>query len=202
VDYGTNLYSVISANGNLTSLSSLMVAANLTGYNITSNTTVFAPSDDALTVALFDLSLSENDLAGNTSLLTTILEYHVVPGINYAPQDFMDGDSFETLEGENVTVVIANITNSTYHATVIVGATNGTLQGHPIKAKDVTVNILNGLLIPESLAYLLPTATMPPPSPANVSTNTTPSPPPSSAVSFRTAPWALLAAFLMGLLML
>jgi uncharacterized surface protein with fasciclin (FAS1) repeats len=196
VDTGVNLYELISANGNLTQLAGLMVVANLTGLNFTSNTTVFAPTDDALTAALLDFHLSEEDLTGNTSILTALIEYHIVPGINNAPGDFVDGDSFETLEGENVTIAVVNITNSTYHATVVVGYTNATLQGHPIRSKDVTVNLLNGVLVPPSLGHLVPNITMAPPPapPTNTTTNSTPPATPSGAASvFRGAPWMLVA---------
>ena len=65
--------------------------------------TIFAPTDEAFLAALKALSISAEDLLGDTELLTEILTYHVL-GSPFTAADFAKyphGARFKTLLGDD-----------------------------------------------------------------------------------------------------
>jgi len=69
--------------------------------------TVFAPTNDAFTMALGELGMELSDVVGNTELLTSILTYHVVDGKVFSG-DLSDGMEVTTLNGATFTVNIGD----------------------------------------------------------------------------------------------
>ena len=85
-------------------LETAVVAAGLADDLMTEGPfTVFAPTDDAF--AALPAWLLENLLDDPTGALANVLLYHVV-GAQALSGDLMDGDMFETLYGDDITVTI------------------------------------------------------------------------------------------------
>lgn len=118
--------------------------------------TVFAPTDEAFTAALEALGLTAEDLLGNTELLTTVLNYHVVPGI-VGSAEVVASTSLETAQGESITVNETELNGSVN----IVSTDNWACNG--------VVHAVDGVLLPPSL-------TPDPTTPTTLPTPTTPSP--------------------------
>lgn len=112
--------------------------------------TVFAPTDEAFAAALAALDLSAEELLGNTELLTTVLQYHVVPGIAGAAE-VTTSDSLTTLQGEAISVDGAVLNGS-----VNITATNNW-------ACNGVVHVIDGVLLPPSLTPDPTTTTLPTP---------------------------------------
>lgn len=98
--------------------------------------TVLAPNDDAFTAALAALGLEVADLVADPDLVTTILQYHVVPTV--ATSDVvaaLDGTSAPTLQGEEITVAVD-------------GDAVSIVNGNPTPANVIAVDILacNGVI--------------------------------------------------------
>ena len=90
--------------------------------------TVFAPTNPALN------RLTVNSLVNNPSLLSSVLQYHVVSTEALA-QDLSDGQTLQTVQGDELTVSIENGTVSINGAQVVVAdlqASNGVI--HQIDA--------------------------------------------------------------------
>jgi transforming growth factor-beta-induced protein len=70
--------------------------------------TVFAPTNEAFANLLGQLdgfnSLSDFDTDEERAILTTILTYHVVAGVAAKSTDLTNGQSIETVQGENITI--------------------------------------------------------------------------------------------------
>ncbi|MEO0493645.1 MAG: fasciclin domain-containing protein, partial [Actinomycetota bacterium] len=90
--------------------------------------TVFAPTDDAFAAALDALGLTAEELLANEAL-AEILTYHVVAGeVDAATAISLDGQSAETVQGEeiNISVVDGNVMiNDATVTTPDVEASNG-----------------------------------------------------------------------------
>lgn len=92
--------------------------------------TVFAPTDDAFVALLGELELTEEELLGNTELLTTVLLYHVTEGRRAANsvvppkkprtiETLLEGTSFEVNSvgeinavGSSATIIAPNVSGS------------------------------------------------------------------------------------------
>jgi hypothetical protein len=66
--------------------------------------TVFAPTDKAFGKLLAELKIDAATLLKNTDLLTTVLKYHVVPGVATKAADLSDFETLTTLAGQDVQV--------------------------------------------------------------------------------------------------
>lgn len=115
--------------------------------------TVFAPTDEAFAAALAALDLTAEELLGNTELLTTVLQYHVVPGI-VGSAEVVGSTSLETLQGESIAVNETELNGSVN----IVSTDNWACNG--------VVHAIDGVLLPPSLT--------PDPAPTTVPTPTAP----------------------------
>jgi len=87
---------------NLTTLVAALEAAGLDATLADENATftVFAPAD-----AAFD-AYDVDFLVGNTDLLSEVLQFHVVQGAAALAGDLSDGDTFTTVQGDDITVSI------------------------------------------------------------------------------------------------
>lgn len=111
--------------------------------------TVFAPTDAAFTAALQALGLTAAELLADTDTLTTVLQYHVVPGIVGASQ-VLESSSLTTLQGESITVA----------GTVLNGSVN--ITGTNNWACNGVVHVVDAVLLPPSLTQPTPTTTAAP----------------------------------------
>lgn len=163
--------------------------------------TVFAPTNDAVAeaVAVLSEALGTTDIP--PELLTGVLTYHVVPGI-YSASAITEGLTLPTVQGEELTFSLEG---------------GASVNGNSISATDILANngivhIIDGVLLPPSIAATLPTTAPAPVAPeapvdgptmAPVESETTPAPTmmedmdtevPSSAVSRSVAASAFAAA--------
>lgn len=111
--------------------------------------TVFAPTDAAFAAALAALGLTAEQVLGNTELLTTILTYHVVPGIA-AAAEVVGSTSLTTLQSEAISV----------NGTVLNGNVN--ITATDIWACNGVVHVIDAVLLPPSLTEPAPTTTVAP----------------------------------------
>ena len=93
-----------SSSGEFTILAQAVVAADLVGALDSSQMlTVFAPTDAAFEALLSELGTSLPKLLADPELLTSVLTYHVVPGVLFAAELPID-TPIQTLEGASFTV--------------------------------------------------------------------------------------------------
>jgi uncharacterized surface protein with fasciclin (FAS1) repeats len=98
----TTLTDVVTDDDNLSTLATaLQEAERAETLDDTSATfTVFAPSNDAFEA--YDVDF----LVNNVDLLGSVLDYHVVQGSAVTASDLEDGDTFETVQGDEIEVRI------------------------------------------------------------------------------------------------
>lgn len=93
-----------AAQPQFTILVEAIVAANLQGtLSGAGPFTVFAPTDAAFAALLTELNITKAALLANTTLLTKVLTYHVVPGLVLKAQVPV-GSAITTVQGETFTV--------------------------------------------------------------------------------------------------
>ena len=103
--------------------------------------TVFAPTDAAFTALLEALSVTADDLLALNEL-TQVLTYHVA-GVNALSTDLTDGQMVPTLNGQDVTIGIAdNVVSINGTATVTIA---------DLIADNGVVHVINAVLIPDPL---------------------------------------------------
>jgi len=109
-----------------------VIAANLQGaLSAAGPLTVFAPTNAAFTALLAELGFTKAQLLANTTLLTRVLTYHVVPG-RVLKADIVPGQAITTLQGQTFTVgADLFITDARSRRSAITGtdlfATNGVI---------------------------------------------------------------------------
>ncbi len=119
--------------------------------NTNTNFTVFAPSNDAFDELLEQLddfnSLSDFNDTESLALLAEILNYHVVADITAFSDDFSNGTNLTTLQGETISINVANNTlfvqDQTDELAEIVGSDNEAING--------VVHIVDKVLLPQSV---------------------------------------------------
>lgn len=109
--------------------------------------TVFAPTNAAFEA--LPAGTLEAALADPTGLLTTVLTYHVVPGVLDA-EAVTAATSLTTLQGEAITV-----SGTTLNGSIGIAATD-------IFGCNGVVHLIDGVLLPPSLTEPAPTTTAPP----------------------------------------
>lgn len=123
-------------------------AANLTGPPLssrTTNLTLFAPTNAAFSALLEKLNITSTALLSlaNRPLLTSVLLYHVVPGVKIPSSRLFDGESLSTVQGGRLAV---NITGS---SVTIVGAGSRAKVVKPdIPACFAVVHLVDAVLLP------------------------------------------------------
>lgn len=98
----TTLADVVSQTDNLSTLGDALGAANRTDVldNEDATFTVFAPANSAF--QRYDVDF----LVNNPDLLGDVLDYHVVQGSSVLSGDLEDGDTFTTVQGDEIEVTI------------------------------------------------------------------------------------------------
>merc|ERR1712086_761222 len=131
-----NVVERATASPILTTLVDLIVAAGLVeALSGDGPFTVFAPTDDA-----FLEFLGDGDEPLDIDLVTTILTYHVVPGI-YTASDIVNGLSLTTAQGEALTF-------SAMGATKMVNGEG--IVAADILANNGIVHVIDGVLLPNA----------------------------------------------------
>ena len=122
-----------------TLLEAAVIEANLAGAlsDTSGSFTVFAPTDDAFVTLTTELGITADDLLALDEL-TNILLYHVVAATALSG-DLMDGDTFETLYGDVVTVTLGDGTVMINNAMVTVA---------DITADNGVVHVIDAVLLP------------------------------------------------------
>jgi|GEM_PF-2570217 len=98
----TTLADVVSQTESLSTLADALSAADRAETLDSENATftVFAPSNDALSAYDVDFLIDNADLLGD------VLDYHVVQGSAVTSDQLSDGDTFETVQGDEIEVSI------------------------------------------------------------------------------------------------
>ena len=99
--------------------------------------TVFAPTDDAVTNLIYELGITADELL-TLPTLSDILLYHVVNATALSG-DLMDGDTFETLLGEDIIISITDSTVMVNNAMVTVA---------DITTDNGVVHVIDAVLLP------------------------------------------------------
>ena len=134
----TTIAQIAENNKNLTTLVSLLKKANLT--NVLSgpgNFTVFAP-DNAAFAKVNASTLA--DLQNNSTALTNLLLYHVIPA-KLLENNFTGSGTLTTVNG-------LSLPYSVNGTTLMVG--NATVTKADINATNGVIDVINGVLIPPS----------------------------------------------------
>merc|ERR1712232_380593 len=120
----------------LTKLVDLVVEAGLAEtLSGTGPFTVFAPTNDAFIEFLGD---DTEDVSLDIDLVTSILTYHVVPGI-YSASAIANGASLTTVQGEDISLSLMGNTAMVNGETIVVT---------DILANNGIVHVIDGVLIP------------------------------------------------------
>jgi transforming growth factor-beta-induced protein len=139
----------VATEGGFNTLVAALTAADLAGTFADCAAgpfTVFAPTDAAFAAALQALGLTAEQLLADTATLTTVLQYHVVPGI-VGSAEVLESTSLTTLQGENITVAGAVLNGSADITATDNWACNG------------VVHVIDAVLLPPSLTEPAPTTT-------------------------------------------
>jgi len=111
----TTLADVVGDSDDLSTLAGVLSDDQVEALSDTSATfTVFAPSNTAF---------EPYDFSENEDLVAPVVNYHVVPGAAVTSGDLSDGDTFETLQGDELEVTIED--------------GNVFVEGAPVTAADV-----------------------------------------------------------------
>lgn len=139
-DMGTNsnVVGVIQSNPDLSTLSGAIAAANLqTALSGPGPFTIFAPTNDAF--AKLDPAVL-NNIISTPSLLTALLQYHVVSG-NVMSSDLTPGPVNTLLSGQSIDVSISG-------GMVTLNGSSNVIDAD-LKATNGVVHIIDEVLLPE-----------------------------------------------------
>lgn len=133
---------VATAAGTFNTLLAAVEAAGLTDTVVNGGPfTIFAPTDDAFAAALTALNLEASALLADTETLTSILLYHVVPGVALAG-DVVGLESVTTAGGQAITITVKE--DGVYlNDTVKVSTTD-------ILVRNGVIHVIDGVLLPPS----------------------------------------------------
>ncbi|MDY7104625.1 MAG: fasciclin domain-containing protein [Actinomycetota bacterium] len=133
---GPNVAEVAAGAGSFTTLVGALEATGLDdAVAAVDGVTVFAPTDEAFARVLADPEIAA--LVEDPHVLGQVLVYHMVSGAQTA-EDLSARHTWRSIQGQNLTVDVAN----------------GTVNGIPIVATDVTasngvIHVIDGVLLPE-----------------------------------------------------
>jgi transforming growth factor-beta-induced protein len=104
--------------------------------------TVLAPTDEAFATALTNLGLTAEELLADKELLTSVLTYHVIPGVVLAETVVtLDGQSVATVNGAEVAISVDGDTVMVNDATVI---------AVDVLASNGVIHVIDTVLVPAS----------------------------------------------------
>lgn len=135
-----NIAEIVANTPAVSTLNAALEAAGLTAaLETTGPFTVFAPDNDAFDDLGGDIvtALLEPE---NEDLLTTILSYHVVPGVAAQSSSLSDGQTATTLQGDAVTIGVSGSTVTVDEATVI---------DPDVEASNGIIHVIDAVLAPE-----------------------------------------------------
>ncbi|WP_396633795.1 fasciclin domain-containing protein [Maribacter sp. R86514] len=118
--------------------------------------TVFAPTNAAFAALLETLgddfnSLADFDTEDEKALLTKVLTYHVVAGTAAFSTDLTNGQAIETVQGENVTVVLTDNGVQIMDAT----ETNANVALADVAATNGVVHVIDKVILPQEVLDML-----------------------------------------------
>lgn len=118
--------------------------------------TVFAPTNAAFAALLETLgddfnSLADFDTEEEKALLTKVLTYHVVAGTAAFSTDLTNGQAIETVQGENVTVVLTDNGVQIMDAT----ETNANVALADVAATNGVVHVIDKVILPQEVLDML-----------------------------------------------
>ncbi|NNC33591.1 MAG: fasciclin domain-containing protein [Croceitalea sp.] len=112
--------------------------------------TVFAPSDVAFQ-ALLDSNESWTTVADiDEVLLTSVLQHHVLAGVNVRAEDLTDGISPQTLEGDAITINLPGTGDNIADITDGAGNTGIGVIVVNVQANNGVVHVVDTVLIPDT----------------------------------------------------
>ncbi len=151
---GLSIAGVVERDSSFTVLEAALEAAGLTETVAAddADVTVFAPTDDAFANLLGATGLTQEDLLTDTELLTTILQFHVLPGEQSA-QDLVDtyalsGEraiEIETALGEPMSLQVNE------DGVILLTGNGTTVSVTDIPADNGVVHAVPAVLLPPSL---------------------------------------------------
>lgn len=144
-----------ATEANLTILLQAVEAAGLveTVNDPDAKLTIFAPTDEAFLAALKALSISAEDLLGDTELLTEILTYHVL-GSPFTAADFAKyphGARFKTLLGDDSSCGVGTLKifpTREGGVSIVGGETSASVVVADVKACSTIVHVIDTVLLP------------------------------------------------------
>ena len=118
--------------------------------------TVFAPTNAAFAALLEILgddfnSLADFDTEDEKALLTKVLTYHVVAGTAAFSTELTNGQAIETVQGENVTVVLTDNGVQIMDAT----DTNANVALADVAATNGVVHVIDKVILPQEVLDML-----------------------------------------------
>jgi len=135
-----DITSVAISNSNLSTLVAALKAASLvTTLQGKGPFTVFAPTNEAF--SKIQPTVDSLLKPANKGKLTSVLTYHVVPGMLNAA-DLKDGQMLKTVEGESLKVTIQNGVVKINGATVVKA---------DVPASNGVVHVINAVLVPKKM---------------------------------------------------
>ncbi|GAX75919.1 hypothetical protein CEUSTIGMA_g3362.t1 [Chlamydomonas eustigma] len=119
----------------------------LAATNSTSAVTVFAPTDVAFLQAINDLNTNSSALLANKPLLTSILSFHIVPGLVPSTAATREGATFPTLlSGQTLVFSKKGIFKKSYEVTGY--KTTAKLLMKDVPAGGSLLHVIDRVLIP------------------------------------------------------
>ncbi len=136
-----DVLAVASAEGDLnTFLGALDAAGIMDGLHGTGPFTVFVPTDAAFTAYLAESGMTQDDLLASGEMLRSILDNHVVDGLDDAELVMsMAGQSFTSVAGNPLDVTVEG-------ETVMVGG--ATVERYDLQASNGVIHVIDSVLVP------------------------------------------------------
>jgi transforming growth factor-beta-induced protein len=135
-----DIVDIVVATDAVSTLEAAVVAADLTGpLQGAGPFTVFAPRNEAFDALGTEVvqALLESE---NLDLLTSVLGYHVVPGVAARSTNLTNGQSVTTLQGQTLSIGVSGSTVTVNGATVVAA---------DIEATNGIIHLIDEVLVPE-----------------------------------------------------
>jgi transforming growth factor-beta-induced protein len=135
-----DIVDIVVSTAAVSTLEAAVVAANLTGpLQGAGPFTVFAPRNEAFDALGAEVvqALLESE---NLDLLTSVLGYHVVPGVAARSTSLTNGQTVTTLQGQTLSIGVSGSTVTVNGATVIAA---------DIEATNGIIHLIDEVLVPE-----------------------------------------------------
>ena len=137
---GDDIVDIVVSTDAVSTLEAAVVAAELTGpLQAAGPFTVFAPRNEAFDALGAEVvqALLESE---NVDLLSSVLGYHVVPGVAARSTSLTNGQSVTTLQGQTLSIGVSGSTVTVNGATVV---------SADIEATNGIIHLIDEVLVPE-----------------------------------------------------